>query len=299
MEYPIVFGILLVATGGSSVACGLYAIQHNIKTPINKIFLALGCAMLFWCLGLAITVVAANEEISAFGRRLAPIGWGTICSLMLHFILLLTQKDNLLKKWWIYLLLYLPSAVTIFAYTYLPLVLFNQDHLIRNQLGWLNISQTDAWDWFYYGYCFVFIAIAIMILYLWAKNSASKNSKKQADLLMISLLLASVFGSLTDVLPVFLKIRIPQFSPVFVLLPIAAISYSVKYHGFMRPEAENQNELILNESAYTNVYRYIGFIFAAGSILNLVAQLLLYNGSSVLSVFLFSGALVVITGLIF
>ncbi|HBR00979.1 MAG TPA: sensor domain-containing phosphodiesterase [Ruminiclostridium sp.] len=300
MEYPIVFGILLVATGGSSVACGLYAIQNNIKTPVNKVFLALGCAMLLWCLGLAITVVAANEEICAFGRRLAPIGWGIICSILLHFILLLTQKNNLLKKWWLYPLLYLPSAVTIFAYTYLPLIHLNQDHLIRNELGWLNISITDAWDWFYYGYCFLFVAIAIVIVYLWAKNSASKNIKKQVKLLIISLLVASVFGSLTDILPVFLKIRIPQFSPVFVLFPIAAISYSVKYYGFLRPEAENQNELILNESAYTNVYRYISLIFAAGSVLNLVILFLPYYKEAFFpSALLFDGALIAITAFIF
>ncbi|NPV91959.1 MAG: diguanylate cyclase [Firmicutes bacterium] len=298
MDYPIVFGILLVAAGGSSVACGLYAIQNNIRTPINRVFMALGCAMLLWCLGLAITVVAANEEICAFGRRLAPIGWGTICSILLHFILLLTQND-LLKKWWIYPLLYLPPVVTIFAYTYLPLIHLNQDHLIRNELGWLNISQTDAWDWFYYGYGLIFIVIAVVTIYLWAKNSTSKNIKKQVNLLMGSLLAASVFGSLTDVLPVFLKIRIPQFSPVFVLFPIASISYSVKYYGFMRPEAENQNELILNESAYTNVYRHIGLIFAGGSILNLVVQFLLYKESSSSSALLFSGTLIAIAAFIF
>lgn len=299
MEYPTVFGILLVAVGGSSVACGSYAMQNHIRTPVNRVFLALGGAMLIWCMGLAITVAAENEEICALGRRLAPLGWGTICSITLHFILLLTKRNRLLKKWWIYPLLYLPSAVTIFAYTYLPLVHLNQDHLIRNELGWLNISETDAWDWFYYGYCLVFIVIANIIIYLWARNSTSQNIKRQVKLLVASFLAASVFGSLTDVLPVFLQIRIPQFSPVFVLFPIAAIGYAVKRHGFMRPEAGNQNELILNESAYANLYRYTGFIFAAGSIFNLVAQLLLYKGTSLPSVFLFSGALIAITAFIF
>ena len=291
MVYSIVFGILLVATGGSSVACGLYAIQNNIRTPINKAFLALGCAMLFWCMGLAITVVAANEDICSLGRRLAPIGWGTICSIMLHFILLLTKKENLLKKWWLYPLLYLPSAVTIFAYTYLPLIHLNQDLLIHNELGWLNISKTDAWDWFYYGYCLISIVIASIIIYIWARNSTLPKIKKQAKLLLGSILVASILGTLTDVMPVFLKVRIPQFSPVFVLFVIAAISYSVKYHGFMRPEIENQNELILNESAYTNVYRYISLIFVAGGIFNLIIQLI-YKGFSWPSILLSNGALI-------
>jgi diguanylate cyclase (GGDEF)-like protein len=291
MVYFIVFGILLVATGGSSVACGLYAIQNNIRTPINKAFLALGCAMLFWCMGLAITVVAANEDICSLGRRLAPIGWGTICSIMLHFILLLTKKENLLKKWWLYPLLYLPSAVTIFAYTYLPLIHLNQDLLIHNELGWLNISKTDAWDWFYYGYCLISIVIASIIIYIWARNSTLPKIKKQAKLLLGSILVASILGTLTDVMPVFLKVRIPQFSPVFVLFVIAAISYSVKYHGFMRPEIENQNELILNESAYTNVYRYISLIFVAGGIFNLIIQLI-YKGFSWPSILLSNGALI-------
>lgn len=299
MEYPIIFGILLVATGGSSVACGLYAIQNNIKAPINRVFLALGCAMLLWCLGLAITVVAENEGICSFGRRLAPLGWGAICSITLHFILMLTKKNNLLKKWWVYPLLYLPSAVTIFAYTYLPLIHLNQDRLIRNELGWLNISKTDGWDWFYYGYCLIFIVISITILYLWSRNSTSQNIRKQVRLLIGSILVASIFGSLTDVMPVFLKIRIPQFSPAFVLFTIVAISYSVKHHGFMCPENENQNELILNESAYTNVYRYIGLIFVSGGILNLAAQFLLYKESSLPSIFLFSGVVAAIFVFVF
>lgn len=301
MEYSIVFGILLAATAGSCVACGLYAIQDNFQTPINRIFLALGCAMLVWCLGLGITAVAANEEICAYGRRFAPFGWGPICSILLHYILLLTGKSRLLNKWWIYPLLYLPSAVTIFAYSYLPLIHLNQDHLIRNELGWLNISQTDAWDWFYYGYALIYVVIANIIIGLWARESASPNIKKQARMLIVSLLTASVFGSLSDVLPVFLGIRIPQFAPVFVLFPIAAISYSVKYHGFMRPEAENRNELILSEPVYTNVYRYIGLIFAAGSIFNLIVQSFIYKYEeySFPAVVLFSGALIAITVFIF
>jgi diguanylate cyclase (GGDEF)-like protein len=115
---------------------------------------------------------------------------------------------------------------------------------------------------------------------------------------MVSILAASVCGCLTDVLPVFLGVRIPQFSPVFVLFPIAAISYSIRYHGFMRTEAENQNELILNESAYTDVYRYIGGIFAAGIILNLAVQFFLYKEFSFSCVFLFSGALIAIAAFV-
>ncbi len=299
MEYPMVFGILLVATAGSSLACGLYAVQNNIKTPINRIFLALACAMVFWCLGLAITAVAANEEISALGRRLAPLGWGTICSILLHFILRLTQKHYLLKKWWLYLLLYLPSAVSVFAYTYLPLIGLNQDRLIRNELGWLNIAKTDGWDWFYYGYYLSFISLSLLILYLWAKKSPSANIKKQVSLLILSSLAATLLGSCTDVLPIFLGIRIPQFSPIFILFIIAAISYSVKHYGFMQPEPGNQNELILNKSAYTNVYRYIGLIFATGSLLHLAVRLLSAKGPLPLSAYLFSGFLLAITFFVF
>jgi diguanylate cyclase (GGDEF)-like protein len=297
VEYPLIFGILLVATGGSSVACGLYAMQNNTATPVKRVFVALGVSLLFWCLGLAVTVAAGSEDICALGRRLAPFGWGTILSFMLHFILLLT-RNRLLKKWWVYPLLYIPAAVTVFAYTFLPLIGLNPDHLIRTALGWMNIAKTDAWDWFYYITCVVYVVIANIVLFLWAKNSPSKNIKKQVRLLVSSLSVACVLGALSDVLPVFLQIRVPQFSPVFVLFPMAAISYSVKRHGFMQPEAEDRNELILNAAAYTNVYRYIGLIFAAGSVLNLVVQFLIFKETTLPSV-LFSGALIAISVFLF
>lgn len=55
----------------------------------------------------------------------------------------------------------------------------NQDRLIRTALGWMNISQTDAWDWFYYITCVIYVVIANIVLFLWARNSPSKNIKNR------------------------------------------------------------------------------------------------------------------------
>ena len=131
--YPIVFGILLVAAGGSCIACGLYAIQNDIKTPINRAFLALSCAVLLWCLGLAITAVAENEAICSLGRRsLLPWAGAQYSAFCCTSFLLLTQKNRLLKKWWIYPLLYLPAIVTVFR------IHLSSAHQFRTRTGWFG-----------------------------------------------------------------------------------------------------------------------------------------------------------------
>ena len=45
-------------------------------------------------LGLSITVAAANEKIAMIGHLLAPIGWGLLPGLLLHFTLILTGKEK-------------------------------------------------------------------------------------------------------------------------------------------------------------------------------------------------------------
>ncbi|MDD2217920.1 MAG: diguanylate cyclase [Eubacteriales bacterium] len=299
MEYPILVGILLVSIGSNCFACSVHAIQEDLRTPINKVFLVLGLAIAIWSLGLAITVTAANETICDFGRRLAPFGWGTVLSLLLHFTLLLTQKNNILEKRWIYPIIYLPAAVTIFAYTYLPLIGLNQDRLIRNELGWINISSTDAWDWFYYGYALIFAVISIFLVYLWFRKSNSDKIKKQGKLLVFSSIIASFLGMLTDVIPIFLGIRIPQVSAIFAILPAVAVAYSIKHHGFLRSEIQNQNELILNESAYNNIYKYIALLCAVGAVIIPIAQKLLYDSLLLVPTIMFSTILILTAGSIF
>jgi hypothetical protein len=131
MDYSTAFGILLIASGGISLACGTYATNGILNTRVKKLLAVICFALLAWSLGLAISAVASNETISEFGHLFAPIGWGPMSGLLLHFTLLITEKDKLLRKWWIYPILYLPGLALVLGFTFLPAFGFFTDSFVH------------------------------------------------------------------------------------------------------------------------------------------------------------------------
>lgn len=301
-----IYSVMLLTTVGAAAVCGLYAVQGNYKPLINKMFLLLALSLSLWAFGLAITGAAHTEQLSAAGRRIAPLGWATISSISLHFFMLLTKKDSFLKKRWAYVLLYLPSAVTIFSYTVLPIFGLNSDILIRTDFGWVNISKTDIWDWFYYSYAFVFIVIGFVLLTNWGRQSSSGNTKMQAKILSCSMLAGVCLGTITDVLPYFLNIRVPQVSAIFMLIMILACSYCVNQYSFLRPEKANEKELILSKETKIHVYRYMSLVVMSNCLFMLLGINLFNDMPHMLSIgtagafiFIFSVFLVIIDRLSF
>lgn len=272
IDFPILLGIFLLTAGGSSIVCGLYAVQDNYKPLLNRLFLLISCCAFIWSLGLAVTVAAGNEMICTIGRRVAPLGWGLIFNLLLHFILLLTGKKELLKKPWIYILIYFPGCMVIFAYAVLPLLGGNPDTLLYTKLGWVNTAETDLWDWIYYSQILVYMVITVCILGAWAHKTNTPRIRKQSKLMISAFLTATIIGAVTDVLPYFLHVKFPQMSPLFIFLPITAISYAVRNYGFMQRDEVNGYENILNENTRKRVYHYITMILLLTCVINLLAR---------------------------
>lgn len=262
-----IYSVLLLMTCGAAVACGLYA-SHGNEVRLNRLFLLICGTVVVWAFGLALAGAAQTEQISAIGRRVAPLGWGTIAGVTMHSVLVLTGRDVLLKKRRTYFLLYLPSFVTVFAYTLLPLFGLNPDTPVRTDFGWVNASETDGWDWFFYSYTIVYIFIAAVLLLRWGEQSSSGNEKKQVKIISYSFLTATVLGYVTDVLPAFLQIRFPQVAAIFMLVLIFAVGYCINRYHFLQPVTISQDELILSKSARTHVYKYLGLaVFGCGVIL--------------------------------
>ncbi|MCE5235997.1 MAG: EAL domain-containing protein [Eubacteriales bacterium] len=293
MEYSYFLYVLFIATGGAVIACVLYAFQGNYKPAINKLFFGLGVSVLLWCIGLAVQSSGANASIRFIGGRVAPVGYGTLFGFLLHYVLLLTKRDELLKRWWVYPLIYLPGLVAVYGIAVRPIISGLRDQMLQTDLGWVYISSNP---WFTYFYCYygAFFAVIMLLLNGWRKHAATEKRRRQARLLIHSLWLSVVLGSVTDVGLVLMNIRVPGMASIFAMLPIAAISYSIKQYGFMQPENINLNETILDLPDRTRVYRTTGYCFFGGGLMNLLSQHLLYREADIPYTVLFSGVLLLI-----
>ncbi|MEL7608308.1 MAG: EAL domain-containing protein [Bacillota bacterium] len=266
MNILIIYDVLLLMTCGLTVACVLYAMQRNFKPLINKLFSLMGCALIIWAFGYALAATARDVQISQIGRRIAPLGWGTIVGFTMHFVLTFTEKHALLKKWWIYPLLYLPGFIAVFSGTILPLFGLNSDIMMHTAYGWINMAELNGWNWFNYAYMFTFISLAFVLLIRWGRRSPAEKAKNQSKIIAHALILATALGIVSDVLPSVLRTHFPSTSAIYMSALVLAISYCISRYRFLQPETASQEELILSKAVRTHVNRYFGLVLLAGAI---------------------------------
>ncbi|MDD2620478.1 MAG: GGDEF domain-containing protein, partial [Syntrophomonadaceae bacterium] len=298
MDYQLFLGILLIASGGTALTFGLYATNGVFKIMINRLLIMICSALLVWSLGLSITVSAFDAEMCLLGHMLAPIGWGPMSGLLLHFTLLLTGKDDLLKKWWFYPLLYLPGLLMVYAFTVLPAIGLNIDSFTHTVYGWAPVVEHDGWDYFFYTYYIGFTVVNLTILLFTSINSHDENKSASMKLIAVAYILAYVLGTLSDTVLGHFNIIFPQISPVFSLLPVLAMVYSVRRYGLLVKEDINQSETILTSDVRKNINIIMGIIFASGSLINIIGQKWLYSELGLYSVNGFSLFLLFIAAII-
>jgi diguanylate cyclase (GGDEF)-like protein len=276
MAYSTIFGIILLSSGGIAFALGLYTTNGNVKTIINKLLIIICFGLLIWTLGLAIVVAAANVDISLIGHLVAPIGWGPMSGLLLHYTLVLTKNDRLLKKWWIYPMLYLPGIITIYAFILLPIIGQNVDSFTNTTYGWVPVANVDGWDYFFYVYYISFTIVNILLLIITNIKSQDKYLKNTTKLLVICYIASYTLGTISDIILHQHNILMPRVSPIFSLIPVGALAYSLNRYVTLSSKIVKESEISITDDVHTNLYRVLGFGFIIASIINIISQNIIY-----------------------
>lgn len=299
MEYKaLLFSIFFFIISVVYIFFGLYIISLNPKAKLNRIFFGICIALFFWAFGFSVAISAPEIKMCLLWRRVSALGWGTLYSMLLHFNLVLTKKDGVLKKWWSYVLLYLPSVIIVFVFAVFSDMAILQYNLINTDYGWTNISVNNAWDWFFNIYYISYTIFGLGLVLLWGRKSCEDQIKKQANIVFFSFIIALFLGTLTDiVINTYFSIVIPQMAPAVIMIPIIAILYLIKRYHFMGPEIANKDEIILNQSTRGRIYDHLAISFIAGSFLNFVTQYFINEQAELGEVLSFS-ALIIFAGVI-
>jgi diguanylate cyclase (GGDEF)-like protein/PAS domain S-box-containing protein len=147
-------------------------------------------------------------------------------------MLVYAKKDELLRKWWIYAVLYLPVAA--FLYQALWHDLYFND-VIYSSHGWVSIANSSSvWYWI-----FIFLAgssglINMYLCYSKMKESASSRIKKQSFTILISIMI-SLFITMGYhlVTKIFLRTDVPDITSAGLLIWLVGVVYSVIKYRLM------------------------------------------------------------------
>ncbi len=232
--------------------------------------------MSIWAFAFSIGNIAGDYETCLLWRRIASIGWGTVFSFFLHYVLLLTGRNSILRKKWIYLLLYIPAALNVFLYGIYTKSAILSYNLINTNLGWINISGNTILDWYYNIYYISYSVIGIILLFHWGISSKEITKRKQSILIGTSFSIVVVGGTLTEyIINAVFTVKVPQIVTVVILIPMLTMFYCIRRYGFMiqKPiSKESGPNQILSEYTRSKMYFYLSIAYTVGGFVNFGAQ---------------------------
>ncbi|HAK44426.1 MAG TPA: hypothetical protein DCO79_00675, partial [Spirochaeta sp.] len=204
---------------------GGIALSMNPKAQENRIFSMVGFSLVFWVGAILMSTVSHDLKTALFWRRISAIGWGTLYSFLLHFFLVLCGEKRLLKKIWLYFIIYLPAVINIIVFCILGDIAENQFHLYMTEFGWTNIPEKSLWDTFFNIYYLSFSSAVIIVLLRWGFRKKGFR-RKHALGILISYLTAIILGSVSEIfLSRFIYMRIPSLAQFFIAIPMISIFY--------------------------------------------------------------------------
>jgi hypothetical protein len=214
MDKSLFFSLVFFFSFAIYLFFGTYIIYMNPKAGMNRIFLGVCISLCLWSLGFSVATSAPTYEMCHMWRRVSALGWGSTYSLVLHFILLLTNKSCNREKWFLCALLHLPAAISIYAFALSSRITAGQYHLIKMSYGWINTSVENGWTTFFHVYYLSYMLASLVIVWRWRYKKDELITKNQSNLLFASIGIALFLGSLTDViLSRALKGPLPQMAP--------------------------------------------------------------------------------------
>lgn len=276
MEYvPFIFSVLFLTVFAVYLFFGIHILRSDPKADLNRVFLALCISLCLWSLGFSVANSAPDIETCLLWRRISALGWASIYSVMLHFFLLLTNEGRPTRPWYTYGLLYLPAIIGIYVFSISNSITATQFNFVKMDYGWVNIGVQNGWTWFFNAYYIGYTLVGLGLLWQWKRESHSGNTRSQSNLIFYAVVAALILGSLTDVLlNSQLPNPLPQMAPVFTLLPMAAIYYSIRRYGLMEKEVGNKDELFLTNEVRSKTYYYLSIVFFAAGLLGLSSLIL-------------------------
>ena len=221
-----------------------------------------------------ISAVSPDYQTALFWRRIAAIGWASLYSILLHFILAISLGGKVLEKKSLYII-HLPSVICILVFSVISHTAHREYKLIMTDFGWTNIPVSGVWDAFFNIYYLTYSTVIFIALFIWGYRN-NKYIKLRALKTALSFLAAVVLGTYTEViLNRVLLTKIPSLAHLFIVFPLTFLFHEIKKnHVISQPEESKHTHTgrILSEFEQLRFYKYMSSLFLVISFIYLCFQ---------------------------
>jgi len=206
----------------------VYIFFKNPKALLNRV-----CAAFIFCFGvwsfsyMFVHNPFLSRNTATLFINISSFGWAGFASLFLWFILIFTQKWELLKKKWLYVILLGVPLVFI----YIQWTNFLYVDVFEKPYGWKAIMGQSIWSYLFLLYAVTFSVTALVVNFNFMRSTSDPILEKQAKIIFIVTAITFSIGSVTDIiLPLFNIHVIPNVANVDALIwTVGAVYAMVKY----------------------------------------------------------------------
>jgi len=245
-----VFGITLLSI--LSIAVHLYlavlALTLDRRSAVNRVFAGLCLVFAVWSLGQTHVITAPTREVAWFWYRVSSVGWCLGPALLLHFFVLISERDGLLRRRWQLALLYLPAA--IFQVKYLTGQVTAGDFVLTD-FGWDEVVYGSIpWAVAYMIYYLGYAIFGLGMVYLWGKRSQDQLKRSQARMILVSGAPVLLAGTVSNVVLRHLEIHVmPGLAHIFMAAWGVGIWTAIRRYRLMTISASVAGEDIVRTMA--------------------------------------------------
>jgi len=226
-----IFSLILIILSVLEVFLGITVIRLDKRSALNRLFFALNLSFIIWAFAAALQISASDMATCVFWFKISCIGAFPVFSIGLHFFLVYTKKEMLLKKWWVYIVLYLPSI--ILSYMEITTDFFTKTYS-HGSNGWIVSARTDSmWFWALIAYYIVYIGACILISYRWQKTAISQRERKQTRMLFISAASSLLTGLAILVFTAILRSDTPETTSIAGAIWSIGMFYAISRYQMM------------------------------------------------------------------
>lgn len=180
---------------------GLAAFLYNSAGKLNRLYLILCLDLALWALVMALMNLTADADYAAMFRRISAIFWSLAYALILHFFICQTGRAAWRQRRLAQVLIYVPALVSFSLYVaFSPLT---AENLVRLPIGWAYAQSTGfglLYDHFLTVYYVSYIVLSLVLLISWGRTSRFRRDKRQMRIVVISLLISLVLGTISDII---------------------------------------------------------------------------------------------------
>lgn len=194
----------------------IHVLRFGFKSLLNRMFLLASFCLLVWSMENVFIFYATTSDSCMLWYKAGSFGQCFYSSFILHFYIVFTGKKSFFKKWWGYILFYLPPLFLLFG--------FLVDNVIVKEFtvtsfGFKNITvEYSFWLYYYLFVHFSYLLSGFIIIMLWRSKLKYSSEINQATAIMLPFITSILFGVSIGLL----SIRNIKFD-MLMLVPVSAL----------------------------------------------------------------------------